>query len=94
MQSNGYDHWTREELRSSVGSDSASLSGTGQVTSSPLCRLCPNLYLALVFPCHVFAKHSMRLSPASASDRGHSWTSELLAGVDALSHPAPDGPSG
>lgn len=39
MQSNGYDHWTQEELGSSVGSDTASLSDIGQFTSFPLLPL-------------------------------------------------------
>lgn len=29
MQSNGYDHWSQEELGSGVDSDTASLSGLG-----------------------------------------------------------------
>lgn len=58
IQSNGYDHWTQKELGSSFGSDAASVSSLGQVTSFSLHCLCPKASLAPPFPHHVFAKHS------------------------------------
>lgn len=89
MQSNGYDRWTQEELGFGVGNDTASLSGLGQVTSIPLCCLCPKTSPSPPFPCHVCAKHSAMVPQPPLVSVG---TAAGLGAAGGCRCPAPSSP--